>query len=420
MQRKLQTSWLWLLVVACTANFGLAAQRDKKPSDALKQVNNQQRKQLEEVLRKANRGEAQPGQNEIIEAETRQAARLRAAQFKPADWQDDELLSLAVLYEMGEQYAAEVAALRLYLQEPRNQKETAQVRFSLLQALIESDQIDEALKTLAEFKLDGRNDFDESALARLTFYRDLAEALRERGRVEDALRLARTGFSFTQVPGAQRPPLREVVEPFRVKLAALLVALLEQSGKGKEAANFLHSTEKADRTEQTQWEQSLHFELAGARLIGKPAAELVANHWLDSPPLKLSELRGKVVLLDFWAMWCGPCLKAFPYLREWQTTYAGQGLEIIGVTRVYGRSDVQDELNREQELQALQLFKRKHQLRYPFAVGKLDDVSNEESYGISGLPAMVLIDRRGIVRAVSRGGEHRKIAQRVARLLAEK
>jgi hypothetical protein len=49
----------------------------------------------------------------------------------------------------------------------------------------------------------------------------------------------------------------------------------------------------------------------------------------------------------------------------------------------------------------------------------MDEVANEERYGITGLPTTILIDRRGIVRAIYRGGEYRKLAQRLTRLLAE-
>jgi thiol-disulfide isomerase/thioredoxin len=415
MQRKLRTGCWCLFVLACAASVMLAAQRDKKPSDALKQLNNQRRKQVEELLRKTDREEVQPGQSELIEEETRKAAVQRVAQFKPADWKGDELLALATLYELGEQYAS-----RLYLKEARDLNAISRARVRLLQALVESGQLDEALKTLGEIKLDFLGDFDEGYPARITLYRDLAEALRERGRGEAALQLARAGYEFTKAPGARHPRWRDAVEPLRVNLIALIVATLEQSGKRQEADEFLQRARKGDFSEQSQWQEVLQLELATARLIGTPAPELTVARWLAGPPVKLNELRGQVVVLDFWAMWCAPCLKAFPYLREWQSAYADKGLAILGVTRFYGRSDDKEDLNREQEWQALQEFKRKHQLRYPFAVGQMDDVTNEERYRIRGLPATILIDRRGIVRAVSRGGDYRKLTQRVARLIEEK
>ena len=49
----------------------------------------------------------------------------------------------------------------------------------------------------------------------------------------------------------------------------------------------------------------------------------------------LNQYKGQVVLLDFWAVWCGPCIATFPHLREWQEKYSARGLVIIGMTRHY-------------------------------------------------------------------------------------
>ena len=69
-----------------------------------------------------------------------------------------------------------------------------------------------------------------------------------------------------------------------------------------------------------------------ALLEGKPAPELVeVAAWQNSPPLKLADLRGKCVLLDFWGYWCNPCCELMPELFKLHDRYADQGLVIIGV-----------------------------------------------------------------------------------------
>jgi len=165
-------------------------------------------------------------------------------------------------------------------------------------------------------------------------------------------------------------------------------------------------------------------ELAASRLIGTPAPELEVSRWIEGKQgssKSLGELRGNVVLLDFWAMWCGPCVAAFPHLRGFQSKYAGKGFEVVGVTKFYGRSDSEESLKREQEFKSLQNYKAKHQLTYPFAVGKMDDVTNEERYGVAGIPTMILIDRRGAVRHIKRGvGEYRKLEKQIEKLVGEK
>ena len=70
----------------------------------------------------------------------------------------------------------------------------------------------------------------------------------------------------------------------------------------------------------------------GAALVGQPAPPLQAiKGWKNSPPLTLEELRGKVVLLEFWGHWCGPCVASMPELMKLYDEFKGQGLEVIAV-----------------------------------------------------------------------------------------
>lgn len=146
-----------------------------------------------------------------------------------------------------------------------------------------------------------------------------------------------------------------------------------------------------------------------AALVGKDAAPLEVEAWVNGTPLTAADLKGKVVLLDFWAVWFGPCLAALPRLREWHEKYADQGLVIIGLTRYFNyvwdektsrpmRAQGQEKVAAEKEREMLVKFAEHHKLRYRFAIQKDDALA--KYYAFHLIPHVVLIDREGKVRLI--------------------
>jgi len=171
-----------------------------------------------------------------------------------------------------------------------------------------------------------------------------------------------------------------------------------------------------------------------ADLIGKPAPEITSEFSFNTKTAKLSELKGKVVLVDFWAVWCGPCVATFPHLRDWNKEYKDKGLEIVGVTSYYENYDfdkkegkltrAKEKLTKDQEHQMLKDFAEHHKLQHRLlTLNKADTQKVYGDYKVRGIPQAVLIDRKGNIRMikVGSGDENAKALEgMIKELLAEK
>jgi peroxiredoxin len=140
----------------------------------------------------------------------------------------------------------------------------------------------------------------------------------------------------------------------------------------------------------------------------KPAAPRPAPGFtlqdLNGKTISLSDYKGKVVLLDFWATFCGPCLKAMPRLQKLHDEHAAQGFSVIGIATDEGGAKV------------VAPVVAKKKVTYPILI------SNEaawKDYGVTALPAVFLIDRQGqIVKQFGGGTDHKTIEREVEKLLA--
>jgi thiol-disulfide isomerase/thioredoxin len=132
-------------------------------------------------------------------------------------------------------------------------------------------------------------------------------------------------------------------------------------------------------------------------LEGRLAPALEETEYLGAKPTPLVALRGKPVLLFFWAHWCPDCKKEEPILAAIASEYAAKGLVMIAPTQRYGYVANGDEAGPADELKYIEQIRHKYYadlLNVPAPVSE----ANFRNYGASTTPTLVLIDRRGIVR----------------------
>ena len=143
--------------------------------------------------------------------------------------------------------------------------------------------------------------------------------------------------------------------------------------------------------------------------VGQMAPELKVGEWFNSEPLSLAGLRGKVVLLDFWAWDCPECAQSLPYVTEWHSKYADQGLVIIGVHT--------PRIEYEKDVERLQETMVAKNIEYPVATDHeyltwLDYLNN-------AWPSHFVVDQQGVIQLSHTGtGRYAETEEVIQRLLA--
>jgi peroxiredoxin len=128
---------------------------------------------------------------------------------------------------------------------------------------------------------------------------------------------------------------------------------------------------------------------------------------MDGSELRLSELKGQVVMVNFWATWCGPCRQEMPLLQQLQAKYEPLGFTLVGI-------------NVEPDSAGARAWLRNSPVTFPILFDRQNQVA--ERFGVQGMPSSVFIDRAGKVRHVHRGyqpGDESKYADMVRSLVKE-
>jgi thiol-disulfide isomerase/thioredoxin len=142
----------------------------------------------------------------------------------------------------------------------------------------------------------------------------------------------------------------------------------------------------------------------------KSAPEITNGTWINSDPLRLAHLRGKVVLVEFWTFGCYNCQNVEPYVKNWHDRFKDSGLVVIGMHS--------PEFGHERVLKNVRNYVREHGIQYAVAID--NDYQTWNSYRNHYWPAMYLIDKKGVIRYTRIGeGGYEQTEKEIRGLLAE-
>ena len=194
-----------------------------------------------------------------------------------------------------------------------------------------------------------------------------------------------------------------------VGLAAAGCAPIDSGRPGVEAVAAITPEGVPDLPETTQPSAAPAVELPD----GGPAPELTNTVWRNTPgnlPLRLADLRGQVVALEFWTFGCLNCQHVMPSLKEWHERYSSQGLAIIG--NHYPEFAYEADLGNLEEAIA--------RFELPYAVAQDNERATWSAYGVRYWPTLMLIDKQGHIRYEHIGeGRYAETEAAIRTLLAE-
>lgn len=363
-------------------------------------------------------------QQQQVKREAQNFARLRAAELNKdsANFTPTDFYYLAQIYFLAEDYNRALTNFQEFLKNqnvelaPDKLVTTARSTASIAAASIANKEKDsDALR---------RDYARHASLAEtLSLNGALAQTYYKRKAFAKAIEIAAESVALTNKLPRTSNKERALFEQLTVAINGFLADTLVETKRTPEAIKTLQQmrvlglslpssniyAQAQRRLDELQPragnEQSLRLEPASNAAAVAP--ELTVKDWIGGQAIKLADLRGRVVLLDFWASWCAPCRSTFPALAALHEKYKDKGLTVLGVTEYEGEIAGRA-MTQEAELNYLRSFIKTFKLPYLNAIAA--DENNSYLYGIRSIPSAFVIDKQGRIRFISTGANPDEIA----------
>jgi thiol-disulfide isomerase/thioredoxin len=154
--------------------------------------------------------------------------------------------------------------------------------------------------------------------------------------------------------------------------------------------------------QEWSWDDDDQQRQAHDSITGKPMPELSLSNWANGEVTK-DDMKGKVLIVDFYATWCGPCMAAIPHNNEMMEKYKDKGVQIIGAcTSSRGQEKMDDVV-------------KARGIKYPTA--KDPELKSEKAWKVSYYPTYAVVDRKGVLRAI--GLQPQYVEKVVEKILSE-